>query len=140
MEVSLHSSENFRRALLWVEKCYDHSGATGTIIFSGRLEHVQYEFYHIALERLDDPPYFRVCTRPGASSQADVLTAQVEDELLKYLDQKVKNANHGQEGKLSGKMIFDMIHLIDTASRRLPPEVSSVGTNPKHGIRCGRMF
>ena len=38
VEVSLHSMENFRRALLWVEKCYDAGRACGMVIFSGRLE------------------------------------------------------------------------------------------------------
>jgi hypothetical protein len=121
VEFSLHSAENLRRALLWTEKCSGHTTSFGVIIFSGCLKHVENLFYHITLQCADYAPYFRVRTRPGASSKADILITQIKDKLLKFLDQKVKEAKKGQEGRLSGGLISEMIIMICAAACVPPP-------------------
>lgn len=116
-EISLHSGENLRRALLWADGWAGHSHSFGLIILSGRLESSRNDFYHLTLECSEDPPYFSVRTRPGASLKAELLIDQIRRRLLDWLNQKVKSADNGQESRFSKAAIIEMIHIVNNASR-----------------------
>ena len=116
VEVSLHSSENVRRALLWADRWKDHAKSFGQIIFSGRLAACEYNFFHITLECSDEGPFFRARARPAASARADTLVAKVKEDLLKLLERWVKKAVKGREGRLSGDQLRDLIKLVEEAS------------------------
>lgn len=120
-EIRMTSAYSFERALTWAKNCTGNSNSFGIINFAGRLEYAQNEFYHVTLEISDESPYFEVRSRRGASAKADLIIAHVMEKLLNDLDAKVKAAKKGQECRLSGDSIADLIHLIDGSSRWGPP-------------------
>lgn len=59
------------------------------IIFSGRLDCVQYQSFHITIDCSDEVPYYGARAKPAASELADVLVAKVKRDVLTWLDRKV---------------------------------------------------
>ena len=120
VEVSLHSPENLRRALVWADKWSGHTAALAQIIFCGRLQGAGGDFFHVTLVCSEEKPYFRVHTQPGASTQADILTARLKTAVLRWLEHKLEEANNGQEGRLSCDELTVLIHKIVEVSKGTP--------------------
>ena len=121
VEISLHSGENLRRALLWAENLSGPSSLFGIIIMSGCMKQAMNEFFHITIEISDGAPFFRVRTRPGASQEADLIISRMKSQLLDWLEAKVKAAKEGPKARLSSASIIEMIYMIDGASCYYPP-------------------
>lgn len=117
-EIRMHSAYSFNRAIDWALKCSGHSNAFGMIKFCGRLEAAENQYFNITLELLDDSPFYLVHTKRCASTKADLITAQIEERLLKFLKE---HAEVSANFRLPGDVIAGMILLIDEASRLSPP-------------------
>ena len=116
VEISLHSEENVRRALLWADKWEGHTIYLAQVVFSGRLSMVQNEFFYITLDCSEEVPFFRACARPGASRGADTATDNIKHLLTQWFQRRC-HANPGVESRLSGGELVKLIHLVERQSR-----------------------
>jgi len=101
---------------LWAASWDDHAKSFAHIIFTGRLAKHSNNFFHIALECSDAPPFFVAHTKPAASASATELVHRLKEDLLKRLGIILGKANAGQGGRLSARELGDLITALDKHS------------------------
>ena len=108
VEISLHSSENLRRALLWSSSWGAHARLFCTIIFSGCLAHLGNTFFRIELQSSEQKPYFKV--RGGQFNRK--MTDKMKLHVLAYLNKVVEKSDASRVGKLSSAQLTELIQLV----------------------------
>ena len=116
IDISLHSDENLRRALLWANKWQDHARALPKLIFSGRIKSNCYEFFTITITISDEAPFVRATAKPAASQKSDEFIASLKEHMLAWLDMRLSDVNGGRDGKLSGEALVELISLVANAA------------------------
>lgn len=116
VEISLHSDENLRRALLWAQEWQNHALALPQLIFSGRITQHQFEFFTITIHISDEAPFFRASAKRAASTESDKFIASLKEQMLLWLASQLSAVKEGREVRLSGAALSKLIELVAGAA------------------------
>lgn len=115
-EISLHSEENVRRALLCAEKWHAHARGLPQLIFSGRIRRHEFQFFTITLQISDEAPFFSASARPAASTKSQQFIVAMKRDMLAWLESKLESVSDGRPAKLSGEDLVELIKLVAKAA------------------------
>lgn len=117
VEISLHSGENIRRALLWAWKWKDHARGLPQLIFSGKIAMHGNNFFTITLDISDEAPFYQAKAKKGATPATSEFIAKLKGGMLDWMESELYDVKEGRQGKLSGRALSQLISLVADASK-----------------------
>lgn len=122
VEISLHSSENVRRALLWAQKWQDHAAALPVLIFSGRIASLEFHFFEITVRISDEKPHLAAEAKKFSSDKAMEWVEEMKKSILTWLSKELEGVREERYTKLSGRALVELIEMVAEKANHVEPK------------------
>lgn len=122
VEISLHSSENHRRALLWALQWHDHAAALPELVFSGRIANLQFHFFEITVRISDEQPHLTAQAKQFSSDKAMEWVWETRRVILARLSKELEDVQEGRQAKLSGGTLVELIEMVADRANKVDPK------------------